>query len=55
MPDSWEIENGLDPNDPSDAALDSDNDGLTNLEEFEFYNTYGTSTDPNNSDTDNDY
>jgi len=34
MPDDWELAHGLNPNDPSDAALDSDGDGLTNLEEF---------------------
>jgi hypothetical protein len=54
MPDQWEIENGLDPNDASDADMDNDNDGLTNREEFEAYNAFGTSTDPNNPDTDND-
>jgi hypothetical protein len=34
MPDDWEMANGLDKNDPSDAALDPDGDGLTNLEEY---------------------
>jgi subtilisin family serine protease len=34
MADDWEIEYGLNPNDASDALLDSDNDGLTNREEF---------------------
>ena len=34
MPDSWEILYGLDPNDPSDASSDRDNDGFTALEEF---------------------
>ena len=34
MPNDWENANGLDPNDPSDAALDADGDGLTNLQEF---------------------
>ena len=48
MPDDWEIEHGLDPNDPSDAQLDPDNDGLTNLEE------YLNNTDPHNPDTDGD-
>ena len=33
-PDSFETMFGFDPNDPSDAALDPDNDGLTNLQEF---------------------
>ncbi len=27
MDDSWEVRHGLDPNDPSDAGLDPDNDG----------------------------
>ena len=34
MPDSWEIIYGLDPSDPSDAASDRDNDGVTALDEF---------------------
>ena len=34
MRDEWETVFGFDPNDPSDAALDPDGDGLTNLEEF---------------------
>ena len=34
MPDAWETRFGLDPNDASDAALDEDGDGVTNLEEF---------------------
>ena len=34
MPNGWEIRYGLDPRDPSDAALDSDGDGLTNLREY---------------------
>jgi len=34
IPDTWELNFGLDPNDPSDAALDQDGDGLTNLDEF---------------------
>lgn len=38
----------LDPNDGSDAALDEDNDGLTNLEEFE------AGTAPDDEDTDDD-
>src|SRR5262249_61837364 len=33
MPDWWEKKDGLDPNDPSDAAKDRDGDGYTNLEE----------------------
>jgi parallel beta-helix repeat protein len=34
MPDVWEIDNGLDPLDAQDASLDSDNDGLTSLQEY---------------------
>lgn len=35
MPDDWERKYGLNPQDPSDAALDSDEDGFTNLQEFQ--------------------
>ncbi len=34
MPDDWEMVNGLNKNDPSDAALDPDGDGMTNLQEY---------------------
>ena len=34
MPDWWELWHNLNSNDPSDAALDSDNDGITNLNEY---------------------
>ena len=34
MPDAWETNYGLDPNDPSDANSDRDNDGVTALDEF---------------------
>jgi hypothetical protein len=34
MPDAWEIRYGLDPNDPSDATSDQDNDGVLALDEF---------------------
>jgi outer membrane protein assembly factor BamB len=34
IPDLWEIDNGLDPQDPSDAANDPDNDNYTNLQEY---------------------
>ena len=47
LPDEWEVINNLDPN-SNDASLDGDNDGLTNLEEFQ----YGT--DAQEPDTDND-
>ncbi len=48
MPDWWERHYGLDINDTDDAALDLDNDGLTNLEEF----THKTYAD--NADSDGD-
>jgi len=41
MADLWEVDNDLDPDDPYDADLDNDNDGMTNLEE------YLSGTDPN--------
>ncbi|MDH5692026.1 MAG: LamG domain-containing protein, partial [Gammaproteobacteria bacterium] len=34
MPDVWEIQYGMNPFDPTDAALDYDGDGFTNLEEY---------------------
>jgi hypothetical protein len=34
MPDAWEAVHTLSPNDTADGALDSDNDGYTNIEEF---------------------
>lgn len=48
MPDSWELNYGLNPNDPLDAALDGDGDFLTNLEEFL------NSCIPTNPDSDGD-
>lgn len=48
IPDGWEVKNSLDPLNITDASDDIDNDGLSNLEE------YNNSTDPNNQDTDND-
>lgn len=34
MPDAWEIANGLNPNDPSDAIKDCNGDGYTNIEKY---------------------
>jgi len=54
MSDRWEVENGLDPTDDGSINIDngdggdSDGDGLTNLEEYNYR------TDPNNPDTDGD-
>jgi len=47
MPDGYEVTNNLDPL-VYDSNEDLDNDGLTNLEEYE------NNTNPNNTDTDND-
>jgi uncharacterized protein (DUF1800 family) len=38
LPDSWELANGLNPNNSADGALDPDGDALSNLAEH----TYGT-------------
>jgi hypothetical protein len=46
MPDFWELKNGLNPHDASDANDDPDHDGLINLDE------YRHGTDPHNPDTD---
>ena len=48
LPDAWESANGLDFSDPGDALLDSDSDGLINLDE------YANLTDPQNPDSDGD-
>jgi len=34
MPDDWEKQYGLNPNDPTDAAKDCNNNGVTNLDEY---------------------
>ncbi len=48
MPDSWEIAHGLNPNDASDAGLDSANDGISNLDKYRY------SLKPNQTDSDGD-
>ena len=45
MGDAWEDENGLNSSNGGDGGLDLDNDGLTNLEEFQA----GTNPDDENS------
>ncbi len=50
MADDWEWAQGLDPNDPSDAIADNDEDELNNLQEF----SAGGGTSPHDSDTDHD-
>ena len=34
MPDHWEKNHGLNPEDPVDGALDPDGDGYTHLEDY---------------------
>jgi Tol biopolymer transport system component len=34
LPDAWETQFGLNPNDPADAAADADGDGASNLQEY---------------------
>ena len=48
MSDGWEVLYGLNPLDSSDADMDSDGDGLSNMDEF------GLGTDPILTDTDGD-
>ena len=48
MPDDYELTQGFDPYDASDANYDPDGDGSTNLDEYNF------GTDPQNPDTDGD-
>ncbi|MCD6461853.1 MAG: right-handed parallel beta-helix repeat-containing protein, partial [Thermoplasmata archaeon] len=48
MPDAWETEHGLNPEDPRDGILDADGDGLTNAGE------YAAGANPGNPDTDGD-
>lgn len=35
MPNAWETEHSLNPNDPTDASRDFDDDGLTSLQEYQ--------------------
>jgi hypothetical protein len=52
MPDAWEIQYGLNPNDPSDAAADANGDGITNLQSFlNGISPIGGGTSPNSVKT----
>ena len=44
MPDDYEADNGFDPLDPSDAQMDADSDGVSNVDE------YLAGTNPNQDD-----
>ncbi|HEU4886575.1 MAG TPA: Ig-like domain-containing protein [Thermoanaerobaculia bacterium] len=48
LPDDYELQYQLDPNNPADAQQDPDSDGLTNLQEFQ------AGTHPRQADTDGD-
>jgi len=48
LPNQWEIDNDLDPYDPTDADKDADGDKMKNIDE------YRNETDPNNNDSDDD-
>jgi PKD repeat protein len=48
LPDVWENDHGLNSKNPADAELDSDNDLLSNLEEYQ------NECDPDKQDTDGD-
>jgi hypothetical protein len=48
MPDCYEVANGFNPDDSSDASQHADTDGLMNLQEFQL------GTDPRKTDTDSD-
>jgi hypothetical protein len=34
IPDTWELEHGLNPNDSKDGAQDANGDGYTNIEDY---------------------
>ncbi len=53
MPDAWELANGLNPNDPSDAVKDCNGDGYTNIEKY--INGMDTKTKVDWTDLKNNY
>ncbi len=54
IPDEYEQRHGLDPKDANDATADPDEDGMTNLEEYNHFKETGQDIDPHKKDTDND-
>ncbi|MFW5746211.1 MAG: hypothetical protein ACOCWQ_01530, partial [Nanoarchaeota archaeon] len=56
MPDWYEEKYGLDPNDPSDASQDANNDGMLNLQKYEYRKLSKSDTplNPHKSDYDED-
>lgn len=54
MSNDWEVANDLEPEDPDDADLDPDGDGLTNLEEFQLGSDPRVSDLPPAGDADGD-
>ncbi len=54
MLDAWEIRFGLDPMDSGDSDLDYDEDGLTNRQEFDYFEETGEYLNPRDPDTDRD-
>ncbi|MFX1516790.1 MAG: PQQ-binding-like beta-propeller repeat protein [Promethearchaeota archaeon] len=54
MFDGWEYHYQFNPLNPTDAALDSDGDGITNLDEFKLFLNSSWPLDPTKKDTDAD-
>ena len=53
IPDGWEVEKGLDPL-VSNTGIDSDDDTLTDLEEYTYFAEEGYDLNPQSRDTDGD-
>ena len=54
IPDNVEVAAGLNPNNPDDAILDSDNDGVSNLDEYRNGSTISTADSDGDGITDQD-
>ncbi|MFH0810764.1 MAG: fibronectin type III domain-containing protein [Pseudomonadota bacterium] len=46
MSDDWELSQGLDPHDPTDASSDADHDGYSSLQEYEAGSDSGAASPP---------